>query len=277
FVERLPGNKVDDATAKKSDGIDNHNFDAAPHGHFLELSVVKASVGVPTGVSWLRFMAQICEGVRYCHNKRIVHRDLKLENILLEGRDRIKIIDFGFSTSVPEGQNVKIFCGTPSYMCPQLVRGGEYNGFKADMWALGVIVYLILLGSFPFRANTQKELYVKIQKGRYYLPDPASPILTAGARLVIKRLLKADADERMDADQLSADPWLHGALNSLQDGPTRQHQTSYSSTASSSSTAVLTAAADPRMSSSRTFDLRPETVTEDPGNAGCIHARLEDA
>ncbi|KAF4750737.1 hypothetical protein FOZ62_028063 [Perkinsus olseni] len=196
FVERLPGNKVDDATAKKSDGIDNHNFDAAPHGHFLELSVVKASVGVPTGVSWLRFMAQICEGVRYCHNKRIVHRDLKLENILLEGRDRIKIIDFGFSTSVPEGQNVKIFCGTPSYMCPQLVRGGEYNGFKADMWALGVIVYLILLGSFPFRANTQKELYVKIQKGRYYLPDPASPILTAGARLVIKRLLKADAVSR---------------------------------------------------------------------------------
>ncbi|KAF4716470.1 hypothetical protein FOZ62_000292, partial [Perkinsus olseni] len=108
FVERLPGNKVDDATAKK-------------------------------------FMAQICEGVKYCHSKRIVHRDLKLENILLEGRDRIKIIDFGFSTSVPEGQNVKIFCGTPSYMCPQLVRGGEYNGFKADMWALGVIVYLILL------------------------------------------------------------------------------------------------------------------------------------
>ncbi|KAF4669839.1 hypothetical protein FOL46_001172 [Perkinsus olseni] len=233
FVERLPGNKVDDATAKK-------------------------------------FMAQICEGVRYCHSKRIVHRDLKLENILLEGRDRIKIIDFGFSTSVPEGQNVKIFCGTPSYMCPQLVRGGEYNGFKADMWALGVIVYLLLLGSFPFRANTQKELYVKIQKGRYYLPDPASPILTAGARL----------DERMDANQLSADPWLHGALNILQDGPTQQHQTSYSSTASSSSMAVLTAAAaaaDPRMSSSRMFDLRPETVTEDPANAGCIHAQFKHA
>ncbi|KAF4670639.1 hypothetical protein FOL47_001901 [Perkinsus chesapeaki] len=220
YLRKLPGHKVDEATAKK-------------------------------------FMAQICAGVKYCHDKRIVHRDLKLENILLERGDRIKIIDFGFSTSVPEGQNVKIFCGTPSYMCPQLINGGEYNGFKADMWAIGVILYVMIFGGFPFRAHTQKELYMKIQKGRFYLPDPTSPILAPGARAILKRLLKVDADERMDANQLGADPWLEGVPKLFSETQPQQHQMSYSSTTSSSSTAP--AIRDLATDSSSPDELKPET------------------
>jgi len=96
------------------------------------------------------------------HSQLICHRDLKLENILVSDRKRIKIIDFGFSIRTPEDVKLKIFCGTSSYMAPEIVRKSEYDGFKGDMWALGVLLYVLLTGRFPFKAKTEKELYTRI-------------------------------------------------------------------------------------------------------------------
>ena len=86
------------------------------------------------------------------HQRNVTHRDIKLENILLdETRTRVKLIDFGFSTCIPHEKKVKIFCGTPSYMAPELVRKSEYDGRQVDMWALGVLLYALLSGTFPFK------------------------------------------------------------------------------------------------------------------------------
>jgi len=74
----------------------------------------------------------------------------------------IKIIDFGFAAFCTDNQNLKIFCGTPSYMAPELVRKSEYDGRQVDMWALGVLLYALLSGTFPFRGQNEKELYGKI-------------------------------------------------------------------------------------------------------------------
>jgi 5'-AMP-activated protein kinase catalytic alpha subunit len=94
------------------------------------------------------------EGISYCHEKGVCHRDLKPENIIIDEHRRIKIIDFGFSAS--SRINLNNFCGTPAYMSPELVRKVAYNGAKADIWALGVILYLMLIGVFPFRAGNEQ-------------------------------------------------------------------------------------------------------------------------
>lgn len=89
--------------------------------------------------------------LKYCHSKCIAHRDIKLENVLLDENKNVKIIDFGFSTCIPIHRKVRMFCGTPSYMSPQIVSKVEYAGPPADIWAAGVLLYALLNGCFPFR------------------------------------------------------------------------------------------------------------------------------
>ena len=110
-----------------------------------------------------RFFKQITEAFDYLHQKGIAHRDIKLDNILIEDKTfMIKIIDFGFAAFYTDNQKLKIFFGTPSYMAPELVRKSEYDGRQVDMWALGVLLYALLSGTFPFRGQNEKELYGKI-------------------------------------------------------------------------------------------------------------------
>jgi serine/threonine protein kinase len=97
---------------------------------------------------------QLLQAVAYCHSKGITHRDLKLENILLTPLKQVKIIDFGFSTWTKKDAKLKTFCGTPTYMAPEIINKGEYQGPPTDMWALGVILYVLLCGSFPFHGKS---------------------------------------------------------------------------------------------------------------------------
>lgn len=96
------------------------------------------------------------------HNNLICHRDLKLENILVSNRSRIKIIDLGFGIRTPEDVMLKMHCGTTSYMAPEIVRKSAYNGFKADIWALGIVLYVMLTGKFPFNGKTEKDIFSRI-------------------------------------------------------------------------------------------------------------------
>ena len=91
----------------------------------------------------------------------MIHRDIKLDNILIdEGTRMVKLIDFGFSvlTSTTD-QRLKVFCGTPSYMAPEITRKNDYEGRPVDIWALGVTLYVMLTGEFPFRGTNEQDLY----------------------------------------------------------------------------------------------------------------------
>jgi MAP/microtubule affinity-regulating kinase len=107
----------------------------------------------------------------YCHSKCITHRDIKLENVLLDENKDVKLIDFGFSTCIPKDIKINIFCGTPSYMAPEIVKKTEYAGPPADIWASAVLLYALLNGCFPYRGATDAELYRKICRGTYAMPN----------------------------------------------------------------------------------------------------------
>jgi serine/threonine protein kinase len=115
----------------------------------------------------------------------VTHRDVKLENILLdETKTVVKMIDFGFSTCIPHERKVKIFCGTPSYMAPEIVSKIEYSGPPADIWALGVLLFALLCGKFPFKGANDKELYSHICTKELVCPDHIS----AGAKKFLNKI-----------------------------------------------------------------------------------------
>ena len=85
------------------------------------------------------------------HSQKIAHRDIKLENILIDTNEKIKIIDFGFSVNFhQDGKKMKMLCGTPCYMAPEIVSKKHYDAARADIWAMGIVLYRILFGIFPF-------------------------------------------------------------------------------------------------------------------------------
>lgn len=138
-------------------------------------------------------MKKIFSAVNYFHSKDIAHRDLKLENLLYLPDGTIKIIDFGFAIRTKEKQ--KTFCGTPTYMAPEIVKRLPYKAPDVDIWALGIMMFRMMTGVYPFMANNDKDLYKKIVAGTYeshLLPSPK-------ARDLVSRILRVKAEERIIA------------------------------------------------------------------------------
>ncbi|CAD8156666.1 unnamed protein product [Paramecium pentaurelia] len=147
---------------------------------------------------------QIVDALRYCHHKSVVHRDLKLENILIDPlNNKIKIIDFGFSIAIDPSSRLNIFCGTPSYMAPEIVNKQTYS-FPADVWALGILLFKMTTGQFPFRGNDDKDLYKSINSGKIEYPQYMSIQL----RNLIKKILNTNQNERPPLKEVALDEWL---------------------------------------------------------------------
>lgn len=119
-------------------------------------------------------MKQLLGTLSYLHNRSVTHRDIKLENIIIDKRGIIKLIDFGFCCCSSPDVRLKVFCGTPSYMSPEIVMKREYLGAPSDIWASGILLYAMLCGAFPFRGPTDKELYKKISRGSFTYPEHVS-------------------------------------------------------------------------------------------------------
>ena len=148
---------------------------------------------------------QLVLALEYIHSQKVTHRDLKLENLLMDKENSVvKVIDFGFSTCFSHEKKVKLFCGTPTYMAPEIVMRKEYSGPPADIWALGVLLFVMLSGCFPFKAPTDRELFKKIEKGIFSIPSHVS----AGARDLIHRILVVNPAERLKASDIVSDCWL---------------------------------------------------------------------
>ena len=148
---------------------------------------------------------QMVRAVEYIHEQKVTHRDLKLENLLMDNeKDLVKVIDFGFSTCFSHEKKVKLFCGTPTYMAPEIVMRKEYSGPPADVWALGVVLFVMLCGCFPFKAPTDRELFKKIEKGIFCIPSH----VPAAARDLIHKILVVNPADRLKASEIVADSWL---------------------------------------------------------------------
>ncbi len=143
---------------------------------------------------------QILEGIDHCHKNNVSHRDIKLENILMGPDGTVKIIDFGFSVCAASTQKLKIFCGTPSYMAPEIVNRKEYLGPPSDMWSLGILLYMMICGCAPFRGNCDRELFRNISRGQMSFPAHVS----AGARAVITQMLRVDPAKRVASAEVCA-------------------------------------------------------------------------
>ena len=152
-----------------------------------------------------RIINQILIALKYCHSKCIAHRDIKLENILLDEHKNVKLIDFGFSTCIPNHKKLRMFCGTPSYMAPQIVSKVEYAGPPADIWATGVLMYALLNGCFPFRGQTDDDLYRRIKRGTYHIYNQK---VTREYIDILQRCVDINDDTRPTAQDLLEDNWF---------------------------------------------------------------------
>ncbi|VDP78604.1 unnamed protein product [Echinostoma caproni] len=113
---------------------------------------------------------QILSAVQYCHQKQIIHRDLKTENLLLDENFNIKLGDFGFANEFHDGVKLNTFCGSPPYAAPELFLGKEYDGPEVDVWSLGVILFKLVSGALPFDGHTLSKLKERVLRGKYRIP-----------------------------------------------------------------------------------------------------------
>ncbi|CAB1429017.1 unnamed protein product [Pleuronectes platessa] len=154
---------------------------------------------------------QILESVNHCHVNGIVHRDLKPENLLLASKLKgaaVKLADFGLAIEVQGEQQAWFgFAGTPGYLSPEVLRKDPY-GKPVDMWACGVILYILLVGYPPFWDEDQHRLYQQIKAGAYDFPSPEWDTVTPEAKDLINKMLTINPAKRVTATDALKHPWI---------------------------------------------------------------------
>ena len=157
---------------------------------------------------------QLIQGIKYIHSKGIAHRDIKLENILLDLNNIVKICDFGVGKITQKGQKLLDQCGTPVYMAPEIIQGDGYEGFPVDVWSAGVALYIMLSGNIPFNRDKTHDLQSAIINLPYKKIDDISDI----ANDLLKNILEKDPSKRFTPDQILEHPWINDYNGNDDDG-----------------------------------------------------------
>ncbi|CAH1128507.1 unnamed protein product [Ceutorhynchus assimilis] len=155
------------------------------------------------------FMRQICEGVDFIHKQRILHLDMKPENILCLTKtgNRIKIIDFGLARKFDPNKKLQVLFGTPEFVAPEVVNF-DAIGYGTDMWSIGVICYVLLSGLSPFMGHTDVETMANVTISKYDFDDEAFQNISENAKDFIRKLLIKDLSLRMSAEDCLQHEWL---------------------------------------------------------------------
>ncbi|GAB2277658.1 Serine/threonine-protein kinase srk2a [Dionaea muscipula] len=157
------------------------------------------------------FFQQLISGVSYCHSMEICHRDLKLENTLLDGSPapRLKICDFGYSKSSLLHSRPKSTVGTPAYIAPEVLSRREYDGKLADAWSCGVTLYVMLVGAYPFEdpqdPKNMRKTISRIISVEYNIPDNVH--VSSDCRNLLSRIFVADPSRRITVAEIKKHPW----------------------------------------------------------------------
>eukprot|EP00451_Oxyrrhis_marina_P003740 CAMPEP_0204274430 /NCGR_PEP_ID=MMETSP0468-20130131/25183_1 /ASSEMBLY_ACC=CAM_ASM_000383 /TAXON_ID=2969 /ORGANISM="Oxyrrhis marina" /LENGTH=407 /DNA_ID=CAMNT_0051250639 /DNA_START=17 /DNA_END=1240 /DNA_ORIENTATION=- len=152
-----------------------------------------------------RYVYESLEALKYLHsqNPKIIHRDLKPENILLDGNDRIKLCDFGYAKPIEAGATATTFCGTLDYLAPEMIKGSGHDE-SVDCWAMGVLLFELLVGQSPFAAAEQTQTTDKIQKRQLQFPADIDP----DAKDLIDKLLRLNPKERPSVAEAQKHPYF---------------------------------------------------------------------
>eukprot|EP01063_Lacrimia_lanifica_P009771 TRINITY_DN16652_c0_g1_i1.p1 TRINITY_DN16652_c0_g1~~TRINITY_DN16652_c0_g1_i1.p1 ORF type:complete len:576 (+),score=240.90 TRINITY_DN16652_c0_g1_i1:158-1885(+) len=154
------------------------------------------------------YFHQLIDGVAYMHALGIVHRDLKPENLLLTKFGKLKIADFGLANIVPKTNNhfqlLSTIVGSPDYCAPEVIQEKNYNGFKADVYSCGTILFTMITGQRPFESATPAQTISRVKEGLYMVPRHVS----AECDSIIRAMMEMDPEKRYDTEQVQSDPWF---------------------------------------------------------------------
>ncbi|XP_036037798.1 LOW QUALITY PROTEIN: sperm motility kinase X-like [Onychomys torridus] len=178
--------------------------------HVLELGSLEESEA-------RRLFTQILHAVQYCHDKFIIHRDIKADNILLDHRGNAKLCDFGISAKVIPGQKLSGFCGTLNYCAPELFGKEAYDGRTTDIWSLGVLLFFMVTGRFPFKAYSAVRVIQQILTANFRVP----PHVSVDIRDLILKLLIINPYRRLTIGQIMRHPMVRNSEACLP--PTSPH------------------------------------------------------
>ncbi|KDQ21012.1 hypothetical protein BOTBODRAFT_80524, partial [Botryobasidium botryosum FD-172 SS1] len=151
-----------------------------------------------------RIFGELCLGLNYVHENGAVHRDLKLENVLLDERCHVKLGDFGFAREFEHGRMLETFCGTTGYAAPEMLLGKKYMGQEVDIWSLGIILYALLCGTLPFDDEDENVTRDKILSGKYEEME----WLSEDARDLIRNILQLDPSKRLTIPLILNHSWF---------------------------------------------------------------------
>ncbi|KAJ8907864.1 hypothetical protein NDN08_007968 [Rhodosorus marinus] len=154
----------------------------------------------------LKYFRQLVAAVRHCHDRHVCHRDLKPENLLLSKDGRLVLADFGLSSNIKPTSLLATCCGSPHYVAPEVLEGRLYNGRQADMWACGVILYVLVTGSLPFDDDNLTRLMEKVRQGRFYVPMYLSEDCAGLIRMMVVKYPEA----RPSMQQVWDHSWFSG-------------------------------------------------------------------
>lgn len=154
-----------------------------------------------------KLFQQLIDGVSYCHSKGVYHRDLKLENVLVDVKGNVKITDFGLSALPKHFRKDGLLhttCGSPNYVAPEILANRGYDGATSDVWSCGVILYVTLCGYLPFDDRNLAVLYQKIFKGETQMPK----WLSDGAKSLLRRILDPNPVTRITIAEIKEHEWF---------------------------------------------------------------------
>jgi len=200
-------------------------MDLSERGSLLDF--VKSRKKLTEAVARPMFL-QIMYGLQYCHEEDIVHRDIKLENVLIDYTGTVRLIDFGLAAMASPNKWLRVHCGSPSYAAPEIVGRKSYLGPAVDVWSSGIVLFAMVCGYLPFQSPTgnKQELCEKILRGRLKTPDWLSEPLCD----LLSKMLCKKPELRLTIDEVLNHPWCRDEENAgtylsfVQNAPLRQTQ-----------------------------------------------------